>query len=146
VATGTWTQRGQTLPLTFRKAAGQAMPPAADEIWAGTLDAVVQKLPLRFRIGTGADGQADVRMDSLGQKAGGFRAERVVAGEAWTIKVPAVKGEFAGKLGPDGKLSGAWKQGGGELTAGPREGGRRHGRGDNSGEAKAADPEAPVPV
>ena len=115
MATGTWTQRGQTLPLTFRKAAGQAVPPAADEIWAGTLDAVVQKLPLRFRIGKGADGQADVRMDSLGQKAGGFRAERVVAGEAWTIKVPAVKGEFAGKLGPDGKLTGSWKQGGANL-------------------------------
>ena len=115
VATGTWTQRGQTLPLTFRKAAGQAVPPAADEIWAGTLDAVVQKLPLRFRNGKGADGQADVRMDSLGQKAGGFRAERVVAGEAWTIKVPAVKGEFAGKLGPDGKLTGSWKQGGANL-------------------------------
>lgn len=115
VATGTWTQLGQTLPLTFRKAAGQAVPPAADEIWAGTLDAVIQKLPLRFRIGKGADGQADVRMDSLGQKAGGFRAESVVAGEAWTIKVPAVKGEFAGKLGPDGKLTGFWKQGGANL-------------------------------
>ena len=115
VATGTWTQRGQALPLTFRKAVGQAVPPPADETWAGTLDAVIQKLPLRFRIGKGADGKADVRMDSLGQKAGGFRAERVVAGEAWTIKVPAVKGEFAGKLGPDGKLTGSWKQGGANL-------------------------------
>ena len=115
VATGTWTQRGQSLPLTFRKAAGQAVPPAADEIWAGTLDAVIQKLPLRFRVGKGTDGKENVRMDSLGQKAGGFRAERVVAGEAWTIKVPAVKGEFAGKLGPDGKLTGSWKQGGANL-------------------------------
>ena len=115
VATGTWTQRGQALPLTFRKAVGQAVPPPADETWAGTLDAVIQKLPLRFRIGKGADGKADVRMDSLGQKAGGFRAERVVAGKAWTIKVPAVKGEFAGKLGPDGKLTGSWKQGGANL-------------------------------
>ncbi|RLS48158.1 MAG: alpha/beta fold hydrolase [Planctomycetota bacterium] len=115
VAIGTWTQRGQSLPLTFRKAAGQAVPPPADEIWAGTLDAVIQKLPLRFRIGKGAEGKADVRMDSLGQKAGGFRAERVVAGDAWTIKVPAVKGEFAGKLGPDGKLTGSWKQGGANL-------------------------------
>ncbi|RLS33774.1 MAG: hypothetical protein DWH79_06300, partial [Planctomycetota bacterium] len=85
VATGTWTQRGQTLPLTFRKAAGQAVPPAADEIWAGTLDAVIQKLPLRFRVGKGTDGKEDVRMDSLGQKAGGFRAVRTVAGDAWTI-------------------------------------------------------------
>jgi hypothetical protein len=90
VATGTWTQRGKELPLLFRNVAGQAVPPPADEIWAGTLDAIVQKLPLRFRIGKGADGKVDVRMDSLGQKAGGFRAERVVAGEAWTIKVPAV--------------------------------------------------------
>jgi pimeloyl-ACP methyl ester carboxylesterase len=115
VATGTWTQRGQSLPLSFRKAAGQVVPPAADEIWAGTLDAVIQKLPLRFRIGKGADGKADVRMDSLGQKAGGFRAERVVAGDAWTMKVPAVKGEFSGSLGADGKLTGSWKQGGASL-------------------------------
>jgi len=115
VATGTWTQRGQELPLTFRKVAGQAVPPAADEIWAGTLDAVIQKLPLRFRVGKGTDGKEDVRMDSLGQKAGGFRAVRTVAGDAWTIKVAAVKGEFAGKLGPDGKLTGSWKQGGATL-------------------------------
>ena len=54
-------------------------------------------------------------MDSLGQKAGGFRAVRTVAGDAWTIKVAAVKGEFAGKLGPDGKLTGSWKQGGASL-------------------------------
>ena len=115
VATGTWTQRGQELPLAFRKVAGQAVPPAADEIWAGTLDAVIQKLPLRFRVGKGTDGKEDVRMDSLGQKAGGFRAVRTVAGDAWTIKVAAVKGEFAGKLGPDGKLTGSWKQGGATL-------------------------------
>lgn len=115
VATGTWTQRGQELPLVFRRVAGQAVPPAADEVWAGTLDAVIQKLPLRFRIGKVAEGKADVRMDSLGQKAGGFRAERVVDGETWTIRVPAVKGMFSGKLGPDGKLTGSWKQGGASL-------------------------------
>lgn len=115
VATGTWTQRGQELPLRFRKAAGQPVPPVADEIWAGTLDAVIQKLPLRFRIGKGGGGGEDVRMDSLGQKAGGFRAVRTVAGDAWTIKVAAVKGEFTGKLGPDGKLTGSWKQGGAAL-------------------------------
>jgi len=115
VATGTWTQRGQELPLVFRRVAGEALPPAADEIWAGTLDAVIQKLPLRFRIGKRADGREDVRMDSLGQKAGGFRAERAVAGDVWTIKVAAVKGEFAGKLGADGKVTGSWKQGGVSL-------------------------------
>ena len=115
-ATGIWTQRGKEVPLVFRRVrGGDDVPPVADEIWAGTLDAIVQKLPLRFRIGKGADGRADVRMDSLGQKAGGFRAERTVAGDAWTIKVPAVKGEFAGKLGADGKLTGSWKQGGAAL-------------------------------
>jgi len=115
-ATGTWTQRGQELPLAFRRVTeGVAVPRLADEIWAGTLDAVVQKLPLRFRVGKGADGKADVRMDSLAQKMGGFRAERVVVGDGWTIKVPAVKGEFAGKLGADGKLTGSWKQGGASL-------------------------------
>jgi pimeloyl-ACP methyl ester carboxylesterase len=116
VATGTWAQRGAELPLVFRRVRdGDAVPPLADEIWAGTLDAVVQKLPLRFRIGKGADGKEDVRMDSLAQKAAGFRAERTVVGEAWTIKVPVVKGEFSGKLGADGKLTGSWTQGGAAL-------------------------------
>lgn len=115
VAVGTWTQRGQELPLVFRKVAGQAVPPTADEVWVGTLDAGIQKLPLRFRIGKGADGRIDVRMDSLGQKAGGFRADRAVDGEGWTIRVPSVKGEFAGRLGADGKLAGSWKQGGASL-------------------------------
>ena len=115
-ATGTWAQRGKELPLAFRRVAeGVEVPPLADEIWAGTLDAVVQKLPLRFRVGKGANGQEDIRMDSLAQKAGGFRGERVVAGDGWTIKVPAVKGEFSGRLGADGKLVGSWRQGGAKL-------------------------------
>lgn len=117
VAKGTWTQRGAELPLEFRRVAnGATVPPAPAETWAGTLDAVVQKLPLRFRIVARPDGTRVARMDSLAQKAGGFRGDLKVDGDAWTIDVPATKGSFQGKLGPDGKLAGQWRQGGAVLT------------------------------
>lgn len=113
---GTWSQRGRELPLVFRRVtAGATVPPAPLEAWAGTLDAVVQKLPLRFRVVAGPDGKKGVRMDSLSQKAGGFRGDLSIEGTAWTIDVPGTKGSFKGTLGPDGKLSGTWRQGGAEL-------------------------------
>lgn len=116
VAKGTWTQRGAGLPLAFRRVAqGAKVPPAAAEVWAGTLDAVVQKLPLRFRIDAGPDGKRVARMDSLAQKAGGFRGDLTIDGTSWTIDVPATKGAFKGTLGPDGKLAGQWRQGGAVL-------------------------------
>lgn len=115
-AKGTWTQRGRELPLVFRRvAAGEAMPPEPLEIWAGTLDAVVQKLPVRFRIVAGPDGGRVARMDSLAQKAGGFRGDLTIDGADWTIDVPGTKGSFKGALGPDGKLAGTWRQGGAVL-------------------------------
>lgn len=115
-ATGTWSQRGAELPLVFRAVApGERVPPEPDEVWAGTLDAVVQKLPLRFRITKGPDGRATVFMDSLGQKAGGFRGEMSVEGRDWTIDVPAVKGAFRGSLGDDGTIDGTWRQAGAAL-------------------------------
>ena len=116
-ATGTWKQRGQELPLVFRRVAeGAKVPPDPDEVWAGTLDAVVQKLPLRFRISKGADGARSVHMDSLAQRAGGFRGDLAIEGAEWKIDVPAVKGSFRGTLGADGKLSGLWRQGGAALA------------------------------
>lgn len=116
-ATGTWKQRGQELPLVFRRVAeGAKVPPDPDEVWAGTLDAVVQKLPLRFRISKGADGARSVHMDSLAQRAGGFRGDLTIEGAEWKIDVPAVKGSFRGTLGADGKLSGLWRQGGAALA------------------------------
>ncbi|MFM7075732.1 MAG: alpha/beta hydrolase family protein [Planctomycetaceae bacterium] len=117
VATGTWKQRGNELPLVFRRVAeGAKVPPDPDEVWAGTLDAVVQKLPLRFRISKGADGARSVHMDSLAQRAGGFRGDLAIEGAEWKIDVPAVKGSFRGTLGADGKLSGLWRQGGAALA------------------------------
>ena len=116
VATGTWKQRGNELPLVFRRVAAAAkVPPDPDEVWAGTLDAAVQKLPLRFRISKQADGARVVRMDSLAQRAGGFRGDLTIEGAEWKIEVPAVKGSFRGTLGADGKLNGLWRQGGAAL-------------------------------
>ena len=116
VAKGTWSQRGRDVPLAFRRvAAGETMPPEPLETWAGTLDAVVQKLPLRFRIVPGPDGKRVARMDSLAQKAGGFRGDLTIDGAEWTIDVPGTKGSFKGTLRPDGKLAGDWRQGGAIL-------------------------------
>lgn len=115
MASGTWSQRGASLPLRFRRPQGTPVPPPADEVWGGTLDAVVQKLPLRFRVTTRGDGKREVWMDSLAQGAGGFRGDLAIDGNAWTITVPAVKGDFSGKLQDDGKLTGLWKQGGTSL-------------------------------
>jgi len=116
-ATGTWRQRGNAVPLVFRRVGSDAkVPPDPDEVWAGTLDAVVQKLPLRFRITKRPDGTREARMDSLAQRSGGFRGDLRVEGADWTLDVPAVKGSFRGTLGQDGKVEGLWRQGGASLA------------------------------
>lgn len=109
-ATGTWTQRGAQFDLAFRKVDAVADDQLV-EVWGGTLNALVQKLELRFRIYAGEDGQKTVRMDSVSQKAGGFKGELSIDGNTWTIQVPVLKAEFTGKLSEDGtRLEGQWKQ------------------------------------
>lgn len=116
VVTGNWRQRGTELALLFRRVGDAPLPPPADEIWSGTLNAVVQKLALRFRLTRAADGIRRVWMDSITQEVGGFAGDLTVAGATWTIKVPAVRGEFTGELSEDGAtLSGTWKQAGATL-------------------------------
>ena len=116
VFAGTWGQRGTTLPLDFRSVGDQPVPPPADEVWAGTLNAIVQKLDLRFRITRDAAGLRTAWMDSLTQQVGGFRGDLGITGSTWTIDVPAVRGRFAGTLSEDGKtLAGSWAQSGVSL-------------------------------
>lgn len=113
-ATGTWKQRGAELPLVFRRAGTDPLPPPPDEVWSGTLNAVVQKLELRFRVTNGAARR--VWMDSVTQEVGGFRGTLARDGDRTTIKVPAVRGEFTGELSADGTtLTGTWKQSGVSL-------------------------------
>jgi pimeloyl-ACP methyl ester carboxylesterase len=116
VATGIWKQHGAELALVFRRTDGTPLPPPADEVWTGTLNAVVQKLALRFRVNNGPAGQRRIWMDSVTQEVGGFGGDLTVDGRTWTIKVPAVRGEFTGDVSEDGTtLSGTWKQSGAAL-------------------------------
>lgn len=113
---GTWQQRGTTLALTFRQAEDEPLPPPAEEIWTGTLNAIVQKLDLRFRITRDVAGLRTVWMDSLTQAAGGFRGDLGIKEEVWSFDVPAVRGRFEGRLSDDGEtLEGTWTQGGVSL-------------------------------
>jgi pimeloyl-ACP methyl ester carboxylesterase len=109
--TGKWRQSGQELELVFHRVE-RAQPEPPDEVWGGTLDAVIQKLELRFRIYRDPGGATRVRMDSVTQKAGGFKGEWSVDGDQWVIKVPAVQGQFAGRMNADkSEVAGKWKQG-----------------------------------
>lgn len=117
---GTWEQRGTTLALAFRPVSDEPLPPPAEEIWTGTLNAIVQKLDLRFRITRDPAGLRTAWMDSLTQAAGGFRGDlgiKVVNEEdIWTVDVPAVRGRFEGSLSKDGQtLEGTWTQSGVSL-------------------------------
>lgn len=113
---GTWQQRGNTLPLDFRPVGEDPVPPPAEEVWAGTLNAIVQKLELQFRITRDAGGLRTAWMDSVTQQVGGFRGDLGIKGDTWTIEVPAVRGRFEGTLSDDGKtLEGSWSQSGVSL-------------------------------
>jgi len=118
---GTWEQRGTTLALAFRPVSDEPLPPPAEEIWTGTLNAIVQKLDLRFRITRDAAGLRTVWMDSLTQAAGGFRGDLGIkrgddGEDVWSFDVPAVRGRFEGTLADDGDaLEGTWTQSGVSL-------------------------------
>jgi pimeloyl-ACP methyl ester carboxylesterase len=110
---GVWEQRGQSLPLDFRPVGDTPVPPPAEEVWAGELNATVQKLPLRFRITRDAAGLRTAWMDSPMQKAGGFRGDLGIKDRIWSFDVPAVRGRFEGMLSDDEQtLEGTWAQGG----------------------------------
>ena len=114
---GIWQQRGGRFPLDFEPVGEEPLPPPPEEVWSGTLDAIVQKLQLRFRITRDKAGLRTAWMDSLTQQSGGFRGDLGVKGDTWTIDVPAVRGRFEGTLSADGQtLEGSWSQAGASLA------------------------------
>jgi len=114
-AEGKWKQNGTTLDLTLRQVS-QRPDDKPSEVWSGELSVLFQKLPLQFRVYRDADGNEQIRMDSLAQKAGGFLTIRTTEGNRWSLQVPQVAGKFEGELAPDGNsVSGKWSQGGPQL-------------------------------
>ena len=108
---GAWTQVGAKIPLRLRKVESKPKE-TAKEIWNGTMQAGFQKLVMQFRIYSDSTGKLTAFMDSVSQKAGGFKAEVETAGNNLILDVGSLKSKFAGEKNADGtELIGKWTQG-----------------------------------
>lgn len=108
-STGTWTQRGQQLPLSFEKVA--TIPKRTiKNLFTGTLNAIVQRIEVSFvELETG-----QLYFNSVSQNAGGFIATKDISKDGVvTFRVPAVQGVFRGRYQSEqkNKLQGQWTQG-----------------------------------
>ena len=114
-STGSWKQSGQEFDLILHRV---AVAPAdrPDEIWTGTMNALFQKLAMRFRVYHEEDGTENFYFDSVSQKSGGFKAMRTTKGDQWTINVASIGGAFEGVLNAEKtEVTGKWTQGGATL-------------------------------
>ncbi|HIK93170.1 MAG TPA: alpha/beta hydrolase [Planctomycetes bacterium] len=112
VVTGKWRQRGKDLDLVFRKL-DAVHTDRPSEVWSGVMTALFQKLTMRIRVYKQDDGSEIVYLDSVTQKAGGFKAKRTVEGIEWTIAVDSLGGSFKGTINKEkSEVKGKWTQGG----------------------------------
>jgi CubicO group peptidase (beta-lactamase class C family) len=111
---GTWDQ-GAPQPLNFTRDTfvAAAKPSPVDGIWLGTLSAGGQSLRIQLHVKSDAAGHEFCTFDSLDQGAMGIDCAKVVfAAPDFSFDIPAVKGNWAGKLSADGNtLTGTWTQG-----------------------------------
>ena len=120
-ATGTWKQRGASLPLTFRRTERPTPVPkivGPEQIWEGKLG-VGPGLSLRivFHVGKTADGKLMARMDSPDQGAKGLKVDAVTVDKSTMVfELKALMGKYEGKLNAEGtEAAGTWSQGGVKL-------------------------------
>ena len=102
---GTWTQSGQSFPLTLAPGVQPALPTIAglDGAWDGVLTRGEHQLHLTLHVKSGALGTA-VWMDSADQMAYGLDVEGLRRdGDAVSFDMAALKAAFSGKLAADGK-------------------------------------------
>ena len=121
---GKWTQRGNTLPLDFHRAAAAkaehklAKPSDIDGDWMGTLDAGTMKLRIVFHLANTEDGLT-ATMDSPDQNVKGVPATGVArTGDSLRIEFKQIPGNasYEGKVSKDlASLEGKWSQGGNGL-------------------------------
>ena len=108
---GTWAQGGAKIPLTFRKVASKPSE-TAKEIWLGTMQAGLQKIALQFRIYSDASGKLTALVDSVSQKAGGFKAIVKSEGNKLSLDIKALNAKFDGTKNDEGTvLVGKFTQG-----------------------------------
>lgn len=106
---GTWTQRGQQLPLSLSQV--PSVPKRkVKSLLTGTLNAIVQKIEVAFvELKSGK-----LYFNSVSQNAGGFVATKEVTEDGSVIfRVPGVQGVFEGRYldKQATKLQGKWSQG-----------------------------------
>jgi hypothetical protein len=134
VITGNWIQGGKPLPLTMERAkseAATALDPAIEAQkdysyaspndlpghWQGTLDVKQAGLKLRLAVNIARlpDGKFSASMISLDQGGAEIPANNIqYVPPNVRLEWSAIGGSFNGKL-ENGKISGAWRQGGGAL-------------------------------
>ncbi len=115
LVSGKWKQAGAEFDLLFRQFE-KAPADSPTEVWSGSINTLFQKLSLRIRVYQADDGSQQVRFDSVSQKAGGFKAERKIDGDQWTIDVKSIGGVFLGTANADlTEVKGKWTQGGSDL-------------------------------
>src|SRR5579875_2701142 len=115
---GTWTQAGQSSPLSLRQTVtaaelAQIRPSPVDGDWSGVLRAGSVSLRLIFHLRAASGGRIACAVDSLDQVAMGIPCADVkLDGQQLSLAVPAVRGSYTGTLSDDGRtLHGQWSQG-----------------------------------
>lgn len=126
---------GWAAATTITAAAGAAEPPANDRLagtWQGVLEVSTIELRLVLHVTAGEGGALGGTLDSPDQGAAGIPLSSVtLEGDRVRIVSAAIAGELDGRLTPDGRIEGLWKQGGTELpltlvrSEGPPEAPRR---------------------
>jgi RNA polymerase sigma factor (sigma-70 family) len=119
---GTWTQMGQKLPLTFRRAAAPAAaaaeldygPGTSQQVqghWKGSLKVRQTELHIIFHIGLLPDGSYAATMDSPDQGGSGIPATMAeFTYPNLRLEWQGIGGVFKATL-KDGRLAGTWRQG-----------------------------------
>lgn len=119
---GTWTQMGQKMPLTFRRAAAKTAatvdmdygPGTSRQVqghWRGLLKVKQVEMHIVFHIAVLPDGSYSATMDSPDQGASGIPATAAeFTYPNLRLEWKAFDGVFKGTL-ENGRLSGTWRQG-----------------------------------
>ena len=123
---GTWTQAGNSLPLSFEHYVEKPKPartgPAAkpsdiDGTWEGKVDIGAQTLRVVFHIKTDEDGNLTATMDSPDQNASDIPVTTVKRdGKNLKMEIRGIGAEYEGTINDaKNKIDGTLRQGGGEF-------------------------------
>jgi hypothetical protein len=123
---GTWTQNGNSLPLSFEHYVEKPKPahtgPAAkpsdiDGTWEGKIDVGGQTLRVVFHIKTDEDGNLTATTDSPDQNGYGIPVTTVKRdGKSLKMEIKGIGAEYEGTINDaKNKIDGTLRQGGGEL-------------------------------